>query len=285
MRSSARVVWNRVRVPVAGLVALLALGACHAPVRDLLPGTHPAVRGAAAASPEAPPGVTGLGEGAAPGDASGPGGFVPRGSAKSFYAGARGRLWYYMNNYYWVSPTAPREGLWIKTEVAEAFRDLRTWPGGKPVESPQPKVTVEYWKVGPTGRSIRLDNHKDYLLLSDRYSAGAITVQLTLTLGHLEVEGEDGQWAPPQEAYVLESRNYRGGGGLGSGRARFRALPTEAVTVWGYRVPWDTHPQRLTRSNWRRLALPAWRLLERRRPRAPGEAPVVTPREEPQAGS
>jgi hypothetical protein len=128
-----------------------------------------------------------------------------------------------------------------------------------------------------------LDSHKDFCLLSDEYTAGAISVEVTLTLGRLEVRQDEGPWERPREAYVLESRNYSGGGGIGPERARFEALPTEAVTVWGYSVPWSTHPQRVTRSNWRRLALPAWRLIDRRPPpgvgiHPPVTGPAVTPR-------
>ena len=49
---------------------------------------------------------------------------MPRGRRRNFYAGAGGRLWYYMNNYYWVSETAPLEDLWIKAEV-EDFKEKR----------------------------------------------------------------------------------------------------------------------------------------------------------------
>jgi len=226
-----------------------------------------------------------LGEGAAPGDARGPGGFVPRGALKNFYSAGGGRLWYYMNNYYWVSSTAPEDDLWIKAEVIEEFQDLRTWPDGTAATAPPPKVTVEYWEVGPNRRSVRLDSHKDFCLLSDQYTAGAIAVQVTLTLGRLRVRAGDEGWEQPKEAYVLESRNYSKRDGIGADRARFDPLSTEDVTVWAYRVPWSTHPQRVTRSSWRRLELPTWELLERRFP--PGTAvpvPVVTPRSEQPAG-
>ena len=226
----------------------------------------------------APAGLATLGPGAAPGNERGPGGFVPRGSARNFYAGAGGRLWYYTNHYYWVHPPLPIDDLWIKGEVVEEFQDLRRWPDGEIVAGPEPKTTVEYWRVGTNGRSVRLDNHKDYCLLSDDYTAGAIAVRVTLTLGRLVVENIKGEWRAPEDAYVLESRNYSGGGGIGADQARFEPLASEAVTVWAYEIPWSTHPQRMTRSRWKRLTLPSWRLVERRRPpRSATPTPVVTP--------
>ncbi len=263
-------------------MGVLALAGCHAPLGRAIQSS-PTVRGADALARPATGRPVGSwrpedpGAGAAPGGVRGPGGFVPRGSLRNFYTGRGGRLWYYMNNYYWVSSTAPREDLWIKAEVIETFRGLRRWPDGAPVAPPAPKTTVEYWAVGTTGRTVRLDNHKDYCLLSDGYTAGAISVEVTLTLGHLETRDEGGRWLQPREGYVLEARNYASGGGIGAGRARFRPLAEQAVTVWGYEVPWSTHPQRMTRSQWRRLALPVWTLRMRRHP--PGVAvlpPVVT---------
>ncbi len=247
----------------------------------LAAGLGPVARGVSGAPPAEGDDAPVVGKGAAPGGPQGPGGFVPRGSRRNFYAAAGGRLWYYMNNYYWVSETAPLEDLWIKTEVVESFHELRRWPDGVAVDGPTPKVTVEYWAVGSTRRSVRLDNHKDFILLSDRYTAGVISVEVTLTLGRLEVREEGKPWGPPKDHYVLESRNYSHveGTGIGSNRTRFRALPSEAVNVWGYRVPWDTHPQRLTRSSWQRLSLPEWQLRERRDPpaRSPSAEPVLTP--------
>ncbi|MDF1702136.1 MAG: hypothetical protein P1V36_13355 [Planctomycetota bacterium] len=238
--------------------------------------TPPTADAAAQDGTAAPPfdGLDGLG--------LGPGGFVARGSRRSFYAGRGGRLWYYMNLYYWVSETAPLDDLWIKAEVVEQFTDLKTWPDGKPAKGPEPKVTLEYWEVGPTRRSTRLDNHRDYFLLEDQYTAGAITVEVTLTLGKLEVQDKRGDWGRSKQGYVLISRNYSGGGGLGPERSRFVPLQTEAVTVWRYRVPWDVHPQRLTRSKWRSLRPPSWAKPERRFPPRPADAagPVLTPRAE-----
>ena len=201
VRSGGQVVWIFVKPLIASLtgVLVLVLAACRVPIPGVLPAASPASEIVSEApSPAAAP----LGNGASPGDAKGPGGFVPRGSARNFYAGAGGRLWYYMNSYYWVSSTAPREDLWIKCEVVEQFRDLRQWPDGAPVEGPEPKVTVEYWEVGPTGRSVRLDNHKDYCLLADKYTAGVITVKVTLTLGHLKVKDKRARWGAAEKAYV-----------------------------------------------------------------------------------
>lgn len=267
------------RLSLACLIGVLLLGACRVPLDravDTEPGAGEPVAGEPGADARGTRAALTLGVGASPGNGRGPGGFVPRKAARNFYAGAGGRLWYYMNHYYWVPPATPTEDLWIRAEVEEEFRDLRRWPNGVAVAGPEPKVTVEYWEVGKGGRSVRLDNHKDYCLLSDRYSAGSIVVRVTLTLGRLVVCDGAGRWGPPEDAYVLESRNYSGGGGIGPACARFEALQREAETVWGYQVPWSTHPQRLTRSSWLRLAVPAWRLLERRAPPA-APAPVLTP--------
>ena len=274
----------RSRIPACALLLLL-LGGCRVSLGDAMAPGPDASAGAdvaaAASSPAGPAGeatLARLGPGAAPGDANGPGGFVPRGSLRNFYTGRGGRLWYYMNNYYWVPDSAPREDLWIKAHVVEEFEDLRTWPGGAPAKGPDPKVTAEYWRVGSTGRTVRLDNHRDFFLLEDQYTSGAITLRVTLTLGRLEVRDTRGRWGRSKQAYVLVSRNYSGGGGLGADRTRFVPLETEAVTVWGYRVPWSTHPQRLTRSQWSRLELPTWGLVERRLPPgAPTPGPVITP--------
>lgn len=276
------------------VTAVLVLGACRVPFSELVPApeptTEPTIEATSDTVTVAPPRVEDLGDGAAPGNKKGPGGFVPRGTMRNFYAGAGGRLWYYMNNYYWISETAPRR-IWIKAVVVEQWQDLRKWPDGASAPDSEPKVTVEYWKTGwPSGRSKRLDNHKDYILLSEKYTAGAVSVEVTLTLGRLMVRDEKGRWSHPKEGYVLESRNYRDYRGIGADRVRFRPIATEAETVWGYRVPWDTHPQPLTRSNWMKLKLPKWRLLERRAPppepaRPPAPAPVVTEEDDPPAGS
>jgi hypothetical protein len=201
---------------------------------------------------------------------------VSRGRARNFYAGAGGRLWYYLNHYYWAAPSAPRDDLWIHAEVVEEFRDLARWPDGRPVRAPEPKVTREYWRVGPTGRSVRVDNHKDFCLLADAYTAGAIEVRVTLELGRVRVADERGRWGRPREAYVLESRNYNEDRGIGAERTRFEPLRGFPVTVWGYRVPWSTHPERMTRSDWQGLELPAWRLIETRAP-PPPTTPATAP--------
>jgi hypothetical protein len=269
------------------LLGMLLLGSCRASLRDAMPSAAPAPSAARPAQPfaveTAAHGVARLGEGAAPGNTKGPGGFVPRGSRRNFYTAAGGRLWYYLNNYYWVPATLPREDLWIKAQVVEEIRELRRWPDGRAIAGPAPKVTVEYWEIGHKGRSVRLDSHKDFCLLSDEMSAGAITVEVTLTLGRLRVrekvrKKKDDAWIRPGEAYVLESRNYSGGGGIGADQARFEPLLTEAVTVWRYRIPWSSHPQRLTRSNWRSLKVPRWALAARKpHAQVPVLPPVVTP--------
>lgn len=251
------------RVLVGCVVALL-LAACRVALLSEV-ATVPAAGADASAMPAALD-VARLGDGAAPGGAEGSGGFVPRGTRRNFYAGPGGRLWYYLNNYYWISETSPRDDLWIRAEVHEQFTGLRRWPRGEAVPPTAPKETLEYWAVGPTGRSVRLDNHKDYCRLDDHYTEGAIEVRVTLTLGRLQVREDGGVWGRPRENYVLEFRNYRDDRGIGADRVRFEALDTEAVTVWGYRIPWATHPQRLTRSSWKRLEVPTWELLERRAP-------------------
>lgn len=252
------------------MACVLVLAACRAPRLGA-----PSPVAAAGALGSSGVEVAALGEGAAPGNEDGPGGFVPRGTARNFYAAAGGRLWYYLNNYYWAPASAPRADLWIKAEVVEEFRDLTRWPDGAAVRGPDPKVTVEYWKVGSTGRSVRLDNHKDYCLLSDQYTAGAIEVRATLELGHVLVADKKGRFAKPGEAYVLERRNYNDDRGIGAERTRFEPLRGYPVTVWGYRVPWSTHPARLTRSDWQDLEAPEWRLLETRQG-ARRTAPVLT---------
>jgi hypothetical protein len=229
-----------------------------------LPACVRGARRAAAPGSTAARSSAALGPGASPGNERGPGGFVPRGAAKNFYAAAGGRLWYYVNNYYWAPATAREPGTWLKAEVVERFADLRRWPDEAPLDPPEPKVTVEYWLVGASGRTVEIDNHKDFLLRSDDYGAGAIEVSVTLTLGRVEVRDAKGVWGKPTASYVLERRNYGDDRGVGEDRTRFVPRETEPVTVWGYRVPWRTFPARLTRSNWEGLELPAWSLVERR---------------------
>jgi hypothetical protein len=253
------------------LVATLAPGCRGAPL--LVPGPSDVARASAL--------------GAVPGGADGPGGFVPRGSARSFYAGAGGRLWYYLNNYWWVaSETAgsPRDDeLWIRAEVRADFRALERWPERTPLASPPTKLTVEYWRVGPGGRSVRLDNHKDYWQLDPKTCAGVVEVEVTLTLGRLRLVGARGELVPPEDAWVLEHADYGDERGVGAARTRFTALADRPTTVWGYRIPWSTWPSPLTRSAWQDLDLPAWRLCSVTEPpdAAPGATPptgpVVTP--------
>lgn len=229
--------------------------------------------------------------GAAPGGTDGPGGFVARGSARNFYAGAGGRLWYYLNNYYWVPADLEASGVWIRAAVRADFQDLLRWPDRGALRSPPTKTTVEYWAVGPGQRSVRLDNHKDYWLLDPKTCAGCARVEVTLTLGRLHVRDEQGAWAAPTEGYVLESRNYRDDHppGIGAERARFEPLADRPTTTWAYTLPWATGTSPLTRSTWQDLEVPVWRLLDVRQDLAPSSSerppllapvpPVVTPSE------
>jgi hypothetical protein len=270
------------------LPGVLLLAGCRtAPLVGLGPvagARGPGERGVAPAAAAA----TGSGRvGAAPGNAQGPGGFVPRGSSlRTFYVGDAARLWYYLNLHYWAPEGAPLDGLWIRAEVRAEFRDLLRWPGRAPLASPPTKTTVEYWRVSPTGRSVRLDNHKDYWTLEPATCAGAVHVEVTLTLGHVQVRDTRGRWDVPEPSYVLESRNYADDRGLGAERTRFTPLADWPVDTWGYRVPWDTGASPLTRSAWQDLTLPTWTLRERRAPAAassdPAEpGPVITPGDEP----
>ncbi len=226
------------------------------------------------------------GRGAAPGDERGPGGFVPRREAKSFYSAGGGRLWYYLNTYYWAPSGLDTQDLWIHAEVVERFVDLRRWHDAAPEvvpasQVPAPKRTAEYWKLGASGRAITIDNHKDFCLLADDLCAGAIEVQVVLTLGRLRVRGADGGWEVAKKPYVLEHRDYGDGRGIGATNARFAALEDEPTTTWAYRVPWSSLPGRMTRSTWEELRVPTWALVERRPSRVPSPedagAPVVRP--------
>ena len=59
-----------------------------------------------------------------------------------------------------------------------AFRDLKKWPDATPVAPTEPKVTIEYWEVGATGRTTRIDNHKDFWNVEDDWCAGAVVVDV-----------------------------------------------------------------------------------------------------------
>jgi len=214
------------------------------------------------------------GRGAAPGDERGPRGFVPRREAKSFYSAGGGRLWYYLNTYYWAPVGLATDDLWIRAEVVERFASLRrgqdTSPEVVPTSRvPAPKRTAEFWKVGATGRAVTIDNHQDFCFLADDLCAGAIEVQVVLTLGRLRVRGADGGWEASAKPYVLEHRDDGDGRGIGAGNTRFTALDGEPTTAWAYRVPWSSLPGRMTRSTWEELRVPTWALVERRPPRAP----------------
>jgi len=229
--------------------------------------------------------------GAVPGGTDGPGGFVARGSARNFYVGRGGRLWYYLNNYHWAPVDLEAHGVWIRAELRADFIDLVRWPDRGALTSPPTKTTVEYWAVGPGNRSVRLDNHKDYWLLDPKTCAGSARVEVTLTLGRLQVRDAQGAWAVPSEGYVLESRNYLTDEppGIGAESARFEPLDDRPTTTWGYAIPWSTGTSPLTRSAWQDLQIPAWRLLDARQdPPSPSAAapqplvppsPVVTPNE------
>lgn len=257
----------RLRVAVA---AFLSLAACTGPrgERVRAPFVDPDVG--------RPPTLADRqrGRGVAPGDERGPGGFVPRREAKSFYSAGGGRLWYYLNTYYWAPTALETDDLWIFADVVERFTDLRRWTDGAPEpvpasRTPAPKHTTEYWQVGRTGRAITLDNHKDFCLLDDDLCTGAIEVTVTLTLGRLRVRGPDGAWGRSKQPYVLEFRDYGDGRGLGVANARFTPLDDEPTTVWTYRVPWSSLPGRMTRSTWEELRVPTWTLVERRPSRRP----------------
>ena len=220
--------------------------------------------------------VAPVGRGAAPGDERGPGGFVPRREARSFYSAGGGRLWYYLNHYYWAPAGLPTKDLWIRAEVVEEFRNLRRWPDAAAVAGPVPKATREYWAVGASGRTVTIDNHKDFWLLTDAYCAGEIHVAVTLELGRLTVKGPKGAWAPASASYVLEHRTYGDGRGIGAEAARFEPLAGQPVTTWEYRVPWSSCPGRMTRSTWADLDVPAWVRVDRPLAIPPARSPVTT---------
>lgn len=199
---------------------------------------------------------------------------MPRREARSFYSAGGGRLWYYLNHYYWAPPGLPTKDLWIRAEVVEEFRALKRWPDATPVSGPPPKATMEYWAVGASGRTITIDNHKDFWLLADGYCAGEIHVAVTLELGRLSVRGADGAWGPSPTSYVLEHRTYGDGRGIGSEAVRFESLEGRPATVWEYRVPWSSCPGRFTRSNWDALRVPAWVRVDR--PQPTPRSPVTT---------
>lgn len=214
-------------------------------------------------------------KGARPGDEKGPGGFVKRKvehDELTFYTANGGRLWYYLNLFYWVPEGTVTDGLWIREEVVETFEDLKRWPDNAAAPSPEPKRTVEYWKVGPTGRTIEIDNHKDFWLESEGWNAGRIVVTMTVRLGRLTERGKDGTWTEPKAPYVAESKSYRflpGGARTPRGveNLRFEDRKDEPENVWRYEIPWDGAPGRFTKSQWKALPVPEIRLVR--------SAPVV----------
>src|SRR5688500_7277339 len=110
----------------AGAATLLGLAAALGPARPC-GGKEGAAGPAKDAAPPGGPCAKAPVRGAAPGDERGPGRFVAR-TDRTFYAAAGGRLWYYLNLYYWVPEDLDRTDLWIRAEVVAAFRDLRRWP-------------------------------------------------------------------------------------------------------------------------------------------------------------
>ena len=215
-------------------------------------------------------------EGAAPGDEHGPGGFVSRQEEKSFYPASGGQLWYYLNLYYWAPKGLDTKDLWIREEVVEEWQDLRHWPDGASVASPPPKVTHEYWEVGASGRTMAIDNHKDFWLEADGWCDGAIAVRMTLQLGRLRIRKPGQDWARPRAHYVLDRCSYGDAKGLGEGNARFEPLDGRPVTVWAYRIPWSEHPNKLTRSAWQRLKVPDIEFVRREDAEPVARTPVTT---------
>jgi hypothetical protein len=213
--------------------------------------------------------------GAAPGNEEGPGGFVPRKEKRTFYAASGGQLWYYLNLYYWAPKGCDTTDLWIKAEVVEVFKDLRRWPDASPVAPPPAKVTVEYWEVGPTGRTFRIDNHKDFWFEAENYCAGAVDVTMTVELGRVTVRDALGGWKRPDTHYVLDRRSYEPGAGIGAANIRFDPLARTPVNVWGYAIPWSKCPGRFLRSDWAETRVPRIE-LRGSRPRASDESPVTT---------
>jgi hypothetical protein len=197
--------------------------------------------------------------------------FVPK--DRPFYAASGGQLWYYLNLYYWAPKDVDPTDLWIRAEVVAIFRDLRKWPNASPVAAPAPKVTVEYWQVGASGRTVRIDNHKDFWLLAEDWCAGAIEVTTTLELGRVRAKGADGAWEKPKTAYVLDRKSYEPGAGIGAKNIAFDSMRREPVNVWKYVIPWSTCPARFVRSNWEDLRVPEITLC---RSTSPTGEPVLT---------
>jgi hypothetical protein len=260
---------------LAAAASATRAGTCAAEEAPAGPGRAPA----AAATPAVAP-VPAPRRGASPGDERGPGGFVSRRDhgAETFYGASGGQLWYYLNLYYWVEkPTLSEHGpkdLWIREEVVETVSDLRRWPKGDAVPAPEPKTTLEYWKVGVSGRTITIDNHKDFWLESADLSSGRIRVSMTLTVGRLERRGEDGRWRAPAEPYVLERRNYGPKTKSPPPALRFAPIAGEPVNIWAYAIEWNAAPAKFTRSNWIGLPVPEIRLESSEVP--PRPAPAVT---------
>jgi hypothetical protein len=240
----------------AALVLLVAaLGSARPCAGEETP-RPPAKEPSALAAPARKPAL----RGAAPGDERGPGRFVAR-TDRTFYAAAGGRLWYYLNLHYWVPEDLGGADLWIRAEVVAAFRDLQRWPDSASVEAPPRKTTVEYWKVGPSGRTVVIDNHKDFWSVHDDWCAGAVGVEITLQLGRVLVRDARGAWAKPTLSYVLDRKSYEPRSGIGAENIAFSPLPREPVNVWRYDLAWSTCPARFLRSNWAEMRTPELRLV------------------------
>jgi hypothetical protein len=264
-----------VKPRIAALAVSLLLAACAG--RRHLTGRKPGDETAFATVPDVAPFLCrARGRGAAPGGERGPGGFVPRADARSFYAAAGGQLWYYLNLYYWAPLGVDPEDLWIRAEVVEELQDLRRWPDATPANGPAPKTTVEYWAVGASGRTTTIDNHKDFFLASEGWCAGAIDVRITLEVGRLRVRDAKGAWERPTARYVLERRSYGTKPGIGSANARFEPLTEEPSNVWAYRIPWSTFPAKLVRSAWEGLVVPELRLVRSSAPTPRARPAVLT---------
>ncbi|MFM8387120.1 MAG: RHS repeat-associated core domain-containing protein, partial [Planctomycetia bacterium] len=166
--------------------------------------------------------------------------------------------------YFWGPENA--RGLWVRSKVTVQLSNLRKAPDGTAVPAPQPKVTVEYWRVGEAGnRTIMPDTQKDMWSKDDDFCAGTITVTMDLQFGTLKVKDpKSGEWGDPQKHYkhtsatghkanhVYESTvGYTPDGSdpvYGSANVRFGAVGPS--TVWTYDITWDTCPTPCSSGKW-----------------------------------
>jgi hypothetical protein len=98
---------------------------------------------------------------------------------------------------------------------------------------------------------------------------------MTLELGRAEVRDPSGEWVRPRAPYVLDEKNYGPGPRRGKKPSGFERLSGEPVTVWTYRIPWSSAPNRLVRSVWEDLRVPPLEFVRRFEP-TPADGPVVT---------